>query len=101
MDYETAVLRGQQAKSFSEHPYWGHMSRMLTGTIQAETEEMLAGDGKLAVNRASVAMCRKVLQMPFFDMEQAKAAIAVLEAARKGTQTQEHKERIPWLREVK
>lgn len=43
---------------------------MLNNTIQAETEEMLRGDDRLPMNRASVAMCRKVLQMPFFDIEQ-------------------------------
>lgn len=47
---------------------------MLSGTIQAETEQLLSGDDHVAVNRASVAICRKVLQMPFFDIEQGKLA---------------------------
>ena len=74
MSYEEAVRRADYAKSFVQHPYWEIVSRMLSGTIQAETEQLLAGDDHIAVNRASVAMCRKVLQMPFFDMEQGKLA---------------------------
>lgn len=74
MDYEDAVRRAEYAASFVEHPYWEILARMLSGTIQAETEQLLAGDDHVAVNRASVAMCRKVLQMPFFDIEQGKVA---------------------------
>lgn len=62
------------ADSFVNHPYWDILSRMLAGTIKAETEQLLAGDDHMAVNRASVAMCRKVLQMPFFDIEQGQLA---------------------------
>jgi len=47
---------------------------MLSGTIQNETEQALASDEHIAMNRASVAMCRKVLQMPFFDIEQGRLA---------------------------
>jgi hypothetical protein len=74
MSYEEAMTRAELAASFVEHPYWATVSRMLAGTIQAETEQLLAGDDHKESNRASVAMCRKVLQMPFFDIEQGKAA---------------------------
>ena len=73
-DYEQAIKRSDYAYSFIQHPYWEIVSRMLTGTIQSETEQMLSGDDHLSVNRASVAICRKILQMPFFDIEQGKAA---------------------------
>src|SRR5262245_4055648 len=103
LSHEAAMERAKLAQSFIDHPYWAMVSRMLTGTIQAETEEMLAGDGRLAVNRASVAMCRKVLLMPFFDIEQGRAAEAVLIAAMAkigGPPRPDKDERIPWLREI-
>src|SRR3989304_5579796 len=53
MSYEEAVRRADYAKSFVQHPYWEIVSRMLSGTIQAETEQLLAGGGHIAVNRAS------------------------------------------------
>ena len=65
--------RAEIAADFVQHPYWDILSRMLSGTIQSETEEMLAKDDHIAVNRASVAICRKLLQAPFFDIEQGKA----------------------------
>jgi len=74
MNYEDAVRRADLAASFVQHPYWEIVSRMLSGTIQAETEQLLAGDDHMASNRASVAICRKVLQMPFFDIEQGQLA---------------------------
>jgi len=74
MNYEEAVRRADMAASFVQHPYWEIIARMLSGTIQAETEQLLGGDDHKEVNRASVAMCRKVLQMPFFDIEQGHLA---------------------------
>jgi hypothetical protein len=74
LSYDEAMVRAAHAKSFVEHPYWAILSRMLTGTIQSETEEMLASDERLPVNRASVAMCRKILQTPFFDIQQGEFA---------------------------
>ena len=74
MTYEDAVKRADWAGSFVEHPYWLVMTRMLSGTIQNETEQILSGDDHAAVNRASVAICRKVLQMPFLDIEQGQLA---------------------------
>jgi hypothetical protein len=56
------------------HPYWDRISKMLSGTIQSETEQLLTGNDHEAVNRASVAICRKVLQMPFIDIEQGRMA---------------------------
>ena len=74
MSYDEAIARAELAASFIQHPYWATISRMLSGTIQAETEQLLSGDDHMAVNRASVAICRKVLQMPFFDIEQGQLA---------------------------
>jgi hypothetical protein len=74
MNYDDAVRRADHAASFVAHPYWEIVARMLSGTIQAETEQLLASDDHVAVNRASVAICRKVLQMPFFDIEQGRLA---------------------------
>ena len=74
LDYEGAIKRADLARSLIDHPYWEILSRMLSGTIQSETESMLSSDDHLAVNRASVAICRKVLQMPFFDIEQGRVA---------------------------
>lgn len=74
LDHKGAVERADLARNFVNDPYWSVVSRMLSGTIQSETEEMLISDEHLAVNRASVAICRKVLQMPFFDIEQGKVA---------------------------
>ena len=72
--YEDAVRVGSLADSFVKHPYWDRVSRMLSGTIQSETEELLKNSEHEAVNRASVAICRKVLQMPFIDIEQGRMA---------------------------
>lgn len=76
MTYEDVMTRAAMADSFVQHPYWPIVARMLSGTIQAETECLLASDEHRDVNRASVAMCRKVLNMPFFDIEQGKVADA-------------------------
>jgi len=76
MSYDDAMRRAEWAASFIQHPYWQIVSRMLSGTIQNETEQALASDEHIAINRASVAMCRKVLQMPFLDVEQGRMAEA-------------------------
>jgi hypothetical protein len=60
------------AQSFIMHPYWDRVAKMLSGTIQSETEQLLSGSDKQDINRASVAICRKVLQMPFIDIEQGR-----------------------------
>lgn len=82
LDYESVMRRAGMADSFTKHPYWEVISRMLSGTIQAETEQLLSNDDHLAVNRASVAICRKVLQMPYFDIEQGKIAESAYESAK-------------------
>lgn len=83
MTYEDAVRRAEFAASFAVHPYWTDvMSRMLAGTIQSETEAILTSDVNVAVNRASVGICRKVLQMPHFDIEQGRLAEATYEKAK-------------------
>jgi len=93
MNYEEAVRRADLAASFVQHPYWEIVARMLSGTIQAETEQLLGGDEHKEVNRASVAMCRKVLQAPFFDIEQGRLAEGEYQRAyaqlarRRGTQS--------------
>lgn len=68
------MRRAELAASFVDHPYWPIICKMLSGTIQASTEELLAGDDHKEVNRAAVAMCRKMMQMPFFDIEQGQLA---------------------------
>lgn len=75
------MQRADFARSFVEHPYWAVMSRMLSGTIAAETEQLLAGNEKEEMNRASVGVCRKILKMPFYDIEQGKAAEVAYQAA--------------------
>lgn len=75
---EEAKRRADMAMRFIEEGYWSLMCQMLTGTIRAETEEMLAGDERLVMNRASVAVCRKVMRMPFIDIEQGERALGVL-----------------------
>lgn len=74
MTYEDAIQRADLASSFVQHPYWLIVSRMLSGTIQSETESLLASDDHKASNRAAVAHCRKMLQMPYFDIEQGQLA---------------------------
>lgn len=74
MNYEEATRRADLAASFVQHPYWEIVSRMLSGTIQAETEQALSSNEHLDSNRAAVAHCRKMLQMPFFDIEQGRMA---------------------------
>lgn len=93
LTYEDAVKRADMAGSFVIHPYWELVSRMLAGTIKSETEQLLNGDEHSSVNRASVAICRKVLQMPFFDIEQGRMAEGYYQkaisrsAARRSTQS--------------
>lgn len=79
---EAVLERASQASDFLHHPYWALLSRMLAGTIHAETEEMLSGDAHLAVNRASVAICRKILSAPFADVEQGRAVQEAMERLR-------------------
>lgn len=83
LDYDQAVQRSLMAESFVAHPYWEVMANMLSKTISAETESMLESDEHLAMNRASVAMCRKTLKMPYIDIEQGKAAIAAFEESKR------------------
>jgi hypothetical protein len=93
MSYEEAVHRAALAASFVQHPYWEVVARMLSGTIQAETEQALSSNEHLESNRAAVAHCRKMLQMPFFDMEQGRLAEGEYQKAyaqlarRRGTQS--------------
>lgn len=79
MDAFSAAERALLARRFVDEPYWKVMCRMLTGTIQSEHEEMLTNDARLPLSRASVAICRKVMRMPFLDIEQGEKAAKVLE----------------------
>lgn len=74
---EEVRYRADMAVEFIERPYWKLMCQMLTGTIRAETEDMLSSDERLALNRASVASCRRVLRMPFIDIEQGERTVNV------------------------
>lgn len=71
--------RANLASSFVEHPYWALMCNMLMGTTKSEFEEMLTSDDRLPLARASVVVCRKVMRMPFLDIEQGKRAVAIAE----------------------
>ena len=62
-----------------DEPYWAVINEMLSGTIKSEMEDMLQGDERLAMNRASVAICRKVQRMPHVDIEQAGLAAKAIE----------------------
>ena len=68
-----------EAASFASHNYWRRMTVMLNGMINAEFEEMLNEDGKRELNRASIAVARKMLRMPFIDIQQGKAAVSAVE----------------------
>lgn len=81
-NFDDAMKRAEMAASFVQHPYWPIISRSMSGTIQASTESLLTSDEHKDVDRASVAMCRKYLQMPFFDIEQGKAVVAEFERAK-------------------
>jgi len=74
MNYEEAINRAEMAAVFVQEPYWNILAKMLSGTIQSETEAILSSDDHVAVNRASVAICRKVLQAPYTDIEQGRLA---------------------------
>ncbi len=76
------MRRAEYAASFVTHPYWMVMAKMLSGTIQSETEALLTSDEHREVNRASVGICRKILQMPHFDIEQGRLADATYESAK-------------------
>ncbi len=71
--------RAEKAKDFINTDYWTIVSDMLKGTINSEFEEMLADDSHLPLNRASVAVARKVLRMPYIDIEQGRAAVKAVE----------------------
>jgi len=71
--------RAEKAQDLVNTDYWVIMSDMLKGTINSEFEEMLADDGHLPLNRASVAVARKILRMPYIDIEQGKAAVKAVE----------------------
>ena len=79
MSTEDMLDRAEKAQDFVNTDYWIFVSDMLKGTINSEFEEMLANDSHLSLNRASVAVARKVLRMPYIDIEQGKAAVKAVE----------------------
>jgi hypothetical protein len=74
MNYEEAIRRAEMAAVFVQEPYWIILSKMLSRTIQSETEQLLLSDERKDMNRASIAICRKVLQAPYTDIEQGELA---------------------------
>ena len=79
MTTEQIMTRAEQASNFIHSEYWDLMSNMLTGMVNSEFEEMLSDDSHLALNRASVVVARKMLRMPYIDIEQGKAAVRAVE----------------------
>ncbi len=79
MSTENMLDRAEKAQDLVNTDYWLIMSDMLKGTINSEFEEMLADDRHLPLNRASVAIARKILRMPYLDIEQGKAAVKAVE----------------------
>ncbi len=79
MSTEDMLDRAEKAQDLVNTDYWIIMSDMLKGTINSEFEEMLADDNHLPLNRASVAVARKILRMPYVDIEQGKAAVKAVE----------------------
>jgi hypothetical protein len=73
------------AHNFVDHPYWSRMSRMLANTEKAEMETLLdptTPPEAQSLSRASVAMIRRLLAMPYTDIEQGKQAVNAVEQHR-------------------
>lgn len=73
--------RAGMAASFIAHPYWRFMSKFLSNVVSAETESLLdkTRSQEHDMNRAAVSVARRLLQMPFIDIEQGKQAIELTE----------------------
>jgi hypothetical protein len=69
----------EEAANFITTAYWRRMTVMLDRTIASEFEEMLQGEGSRELNQASIVVARKMLRMPFIDIEQGKAAVQAVE----------------------
>jgi len=71
----------EHAASFIRHEYWTRMLRMLRNLERAETDTLLdpTQQEQHALCRASVAVCRKVMAMPYADMEQGRQAVRAVE----------------------
>lgn len=70
------------ANGFVQHPYWIRMARMLANTERAEMENLLnptTPPDHQAMSRASVANIRRILNMPYVDIEQGDQAVRVVE----------------------
>lgn len=71
----------EHASSFIRHTYWNRMLKMLKNIERVETDALLdpTQQDQHALCRASVAICRKVIAMPYTDIEQGKQAVAAVE----------------------
>lgn len=70
------------AHNFVDHPYWARISRMLSLTEKAEMETLLdptSPPEAQALSRASVAMIRRLLAMPYTDIAQGEQAVQAVE----------------------
>ena len=74
----------ENAISFTKSVYWDRMMLMLRNMEKTELNVLLNPKEVEAhsIARASVAVCRKVMAMPYIDIEQGKAAIQQLDAYR-------------------
>jgi len=74
----------EEANTFLVQPYWRRMTVMLDRTISSEFEEMLQSEGTRELNRAAIVVARKMLRMPFIDVEQGKLAVKAVERQQAG-----------------
>ena len=73
------------AHSYITHPYWERVARMLANTEKAELETLLdptSTPEAQMLSRASVATVRRLLAMPYIDIEQGKQAVDAVEQHR-------------------
>jgi hypothetical protein len=71
----------EHASSFIRHTYWTRMLHLLKNMERVETDTLLDStqQDQHALCRASVAVCRKVMAMPYTDIEQGKQAVRIVE----------------------
>jgi hypothetical protein len=72
----------ESAIAFTKSAYWDRMTQMLQNWEKVETDVLLnpTQEEAHALARASITVCRKVMAMPFVDIEQGKAAMKAVEA---------------------
>ena len=82
MTTEDVLDIAASAHGFIDHPYWSRMSSMLAATEKAEMETLLdptAPPEAQTLSRASVAIVRRVLAMPYTDIAQGEQAVKAVE----------------------